>query len=244
MRKEIMLVTNGRGEPMRRVIIPLILAVALVGPSSGQQRKSDLEHAGLLGRVKTVKVEEAKLSNKSGKPVEGKRVLLEIQSYGENGRLAKSVRIDAGQRGDYFYSYDASGNRLELIRSSVSSSHVKTEFKYDANGNRLEEVQTADEGLVDKTVNVYDAKGRCTERRLFNKQGLFARRTYTYAADANPIEEAEYDPKGALVGKQTYSYELDSTGNWIKRITSTQGMSNGKPVTEPADATYRTITSY
>ena len=229
---------------MRRIIVPLIIAVALVGPSGGQQRKSDLDHAGLLGKVKTVKVEEAKLSNKSGKPVEGKRVQLETQSYAENGMLTKSVRIDAGQRGDYFYSYDASGNRLELIRSSTSSSHVKTEFKYDANGNRIEEVQTADEGLVDKTVNVYDAKGRCTERRLYNKQGLFARRTYKYAADANPTEESEYDPKGALVGKQAYSYELDTTGNWIKRITSTLGMSNGKPVTEPAEATYRTITYY
>jgi hypothetical protein len=229
---------------MRRIIIQLMLAVALVETAGAQQRKSDLEHAGLLGKVKTVKVEEAKLSNKSGKPVEGKRVQLETQSYGENGMLVKSVRIDAGLRGDYFYSYDANGSRLELIRSATSSSHVKTEFKYDASGNRLEEVQTADEGLVGKTVNVYDARGRCTERRLYNKQGLFARRTYTYGADANAIEEAEYDPKGALVGKQTYSYELDATGNWTKRITSAQGMSNGKPVTEPAEATYRTITYY
>ena len=229
---------------MRRIVIPLMLTVALTGYSGAQQRKSDLEHAGLLGKVKTVKFEEAKLSNKSGKPVEGKRVQLETQSYGENGMLTKSVRIDAGQRGDYFYSYDANGSRIELIRSSVSSSHVKTEFKYDATGNRIEEVQTGDEGLVAKTVSLYDAEGRRTERRLYNKQGLFARRTYKYAADAYPTEEAEYDPKGALVGKQSYSYELDATGNWIKRITSAQGMSNGKPVTEPAEATYRTITYY
>lgn len=229
---------------MRRTIVVLMFTIVLVAPTGAQQRKSDLEHAGLLGKVKTVKVEEAKLSNKSGKPVEGKRVQLETQSYGENGMLVKSVRIDAGLRGDYFYSYDANGSRLELIRSATSSSHVKTEFKYDANGNRLEEVQTADEGLVGKTVNVYDARGRCTERRLYNKQGLFARRTYKYAADANPTEEAEYDPKGALVGKQSYSYEPDTTGNWIKRITSAQGMINGKPVSEPAEATYRTITYY
>ena len=229
---------------MRRIILPLMLAFALVEASGGQQKKSDLDHAGLLGKVKTVKVEESKFSNKSGKPVEGKRVLVETQSYGENGMLVKSIRIDAGLRGDYFYTYDANGSRLELIRSTTSSSHVRTEFKYDANGNRLEEVQTGDEGLVGKTVNVYDAKGRCTERRLNSKQGLFARRTYTFAADANPTEEAEYDPKGALVGKQTYSYELDATGNWTKRITSAQGMSNGKPVSEPAEATYRTITYY
>ncbi|HLF82993.1 MAG TPA: hypothetical protein VI837_02335, partial [Blastocatellia bacterium] len=80
---------------MRRIIILLTIAVALVAPSRAQQKKSDLEHAGLKGKVKSVKVEEAKLSNKSGKAVEGKRVQLETQNYGENGMLVKSVRYDA-----------------------------------------------------------------------------------------------------------------------------------------------------
>jgi hypothetical protein len=222
----------------------LMLAVALAGLSGAQQKKSDLEHAGLKGKVKSVKIEEAKLSNKSGKQSEGKRVQLETQNYGENGMLVKSVRYDAEKRGDYFYSYDASGKRLEFIRNATSSSRVTTEFKYDANGYRIEELQTGEEGLIAKVVSVYDAKGLRTERRMYNKQGLFARRTYTYGADGNPTEEAEYDPKGGLVGKQTYSYELDATGNWIKRITSAQGMSNGKPVSEPAEVTYRTITYY
>ena len=229
---------------MTRIIIPLMLAAALVRPSGAQQKKSDLEHAGLKGKVKTIKLDEAKFSNKSGKPVEGKRVQLETQNYGENGMLVKAVRIDAGMRGEYFYSYDAKGSRLELIRSSVSSSHVKTEFKYDADGNRLEEVQTGDEGLVNKIEFVYDSKGRPTQRRIFNRQGLFARRTYAYGAGSDPKEEAEYDSKGSLVGKQSYSYEPDSTGNWIKRITFSVGTINGKSYIEPATATYRTITYY
>ena len=229
---------------MRRIIIPLMLAIALVAPSRAQQKKTDLEHAGLKGKVKTVKIDEAKLSNKAGKQVEGKRVQLETQNYGENGMLVRSVRYDADKRGDYFYSYDSAGSRLEFIRNATSSSRVKTEFKTDANGYRLEEVQTGDEGLVAKIVSVYNEKGLRTERRMYNKQGLFARRTYAYGADLNPTEEAEYDAKGGLVGKQGYSYELDPTGNWIKRITSTQGMSEGKPVSEPAEVTYRTITYY
>jgi len=216
----------------------------MVAASFAQQKKTDLEHVGLKGKVKSVKVEEAKLTNKSGKPAEGKRVQLETANYGENGMLVKSVRIDAGARGDYFYSYDASGNRLELIRNAVSQSRVKTEFKHDAKGNRIEEVQTTDDGLVGKTTYAYDSKGRCTEKRLFNKQGMFARRTYTYTADDNPTEEAEYDSKGGLVGKQSYSYELDATGNWTKRITSREAMSNGKPVNDPAEVTYRTITYF
>jgi hypothetical protein len=229
---------------MRRKVIPLMMAIALVGTAHAQQKKTDLEHAGLKGKVKTIKVEEAKLSNKSGKQAEGKRVQLETQNYGENGMLVKSVRYDADKRGDYFYSYDSSGSRLEFIRNATSSSRVKTEFKYDANGYRLEEVQTGDEGLVAKVVSVYDPNGLRTERRMYTKQGLFARRTYTYGADGNPTEEAEYDPKGGLVGKQGYTYELDPTGNWIKRITSTLGVSNGKQVSEPAAATYRTINYY
>lgn len=219
------------------------MAVALF-VADAQQKRTDLEHIGLKGKVKSVKVEEAKISNKSGKHVEGKRVQVETQNYGENGMLVKAVRYDADQRGDYFYNYDSAGNRLEFIRNALTSSRVKTEFKYDANGYRIEEVQTGDQGLVAKVVSVYDANGRRIERQMYNKQGMFARRTYAYGSDGYPSEEAEYDPKGGLVGKQAYSYELDSTGNWIKRITLAQGMSDGKPVSEPAEVTYRTIAYY
>lgn len=221
-----------------------MIAVALAAPSSAQQKKSDLEHAGIKGKVKSIKIEQAKISNKSGKQVEGKRVQLETQNYNEGGMLVKSVRYDGDRRGDYFYDYDSSGNRLEFIRSAISSSRVKTAFKYDDNGYRIEEVQDGDQGLVAKVISVYNASGLRTERRMYDRQGLFARRTYTYGADSNPTEEAEFDPKGGLVGKQGYTYELDSTGNWIKRVTLSQGMSGGKPVSEPAEVTYRTITYY
>lgn len=229
---------------MKIVIIPLMIGVALVAPSRAQQKKSDLEHAGLKGKVKSIKIEQAKITTKSGKQVEGKRVQLETQTYNKDGMLVKSVRYDGDRRGDYFYDYDSSGNRLEFIRSAISSSRVKTAFKYDANGYRTEEVQDGDQGLVARVVSVYNTSGLRTERRMYNKQGLFARRTYTYGADSNPIEEAEFDPKGDLVGKQRYTYELDSTGNWIKRVTLSQGMSDGKPVSEPAEVTYRTITYF
>jgi YD repeat-containing protein len=229
---------------MRRkhLLLLLILIIAIV--AHGQQKKNDLEQAGLKGKVKTIKVDSAKISNKTGQPVEGKKVTIETTNYGENGMLVKSVRVDRGERGDYFYSYDASGNRLELIRNSTASSRVKTEFKYDASGNRTEENQTGEAGPVGKVEYFYDAKGNCVEKKLYNKQALFARRIYAYGADGNPSEEVEYDTKGSIVGKQSYTYELDSTGNWTKRMTSAQGMSNGKQIVEPAEVTYRTITYY
>ncbi|HSB11066.1 MAG TPA: hypothetical protein VLM38_16375 [Blastocatellia bacterium] len=233
-----------RTETMKKMIIAFVLSIALVGFCGAQQKKTDLEHAGLLGKVKTVKVEEAKISNKSGKPGEGKRVHVETQSYSDHGVLTKAIRFDAGRATDYFYSYDSSGNRLEFNRTAVGEARLKTEFKLDAVGNRIEETQTGEQGLVNKIVCIFDAKGRMVEKRIFNKQGLFARRAYAYGADANPTHEIEYDSKGALVGQQSYAYEVDSTGNWIKRTTSTQGTSGGKAVAEPAEVTYRTITYY
>lgn len=229
---------------MKNFLIAIVVGSSLITTVAGQQRKSDLDHMGLIGKVKTVKVEEAKLSNKSGKPVEAKRVQIEAQSFNDKGILTKAIRYDTGSPVNYFYSYEGNGNRLELIRAALTDSRIKTEFKYDPSGNRLEEIQTGDQGLVSRIVFAFDARGRITERRIFNKQGLFARRTYTYGADANPLEETEYDARGGLAGKQSYSYELDSTGNWTKRITSTVGTAGGKATAEPAAVTYRTITYY
>ena len=41
---------------MKRLIIPLMIAVALVVPSRAQQKKSDLEHAGLKCKVKSINI--------------------------------------------------------------------------------------------------------------------------------------------------------------------------------------------
>ncbi len=229
---------------MKNVMTMLALSIVLVVPSGAQQKKSDLEQAGLLGNVKTVKVEEAKFAAKDGKKVEGKKTQVETQNYSDKGILTKSIRFDGGALTNHFYSYESNGSRLELIRSATADSRIKSEFKYDSSGNRSEEVQTNDEGLVNKVLFVFDTNGRPAEKRIFNRNGLFARRTYAYGTGANPTEEAEYDAKGALAGKQSYSYELDSTGNWVKRITSIVGTSNGKAYSEPAGVTDRTITYY
>jgi len=227
-----------------KVVVMMIFIFSIAGLCNAQQKKTDLEHSGLVGKVKSIKVEEAKLSSKDGKQVEGKKTQTETLNYNEKGALTKTVRFEAGRPTDYYYSNDANGNRLEFSRTSLGENRMTTQFAYDANGNRTEETQTGEGGLVNKVVCVFDAKGRVVERKIFNKQGLFARRAYAYASDANPTQEAEYDAKGALVGQQSYSYELDSTGNWVKRTTSKQVYSNGKQVMEPAAVTYRTISYY
>jgi YD repeat-containing protein len=229
---------------MRTPTILVLVAISLFETGSAQQKKSDAEHAALMGKVKTVKIEAARLFSKDGKRGEGKKTQLETQSYSQQGALTKLVRFQDGRPTDYFYSYDSSGNRLEFSRTTFGELRIKTEFKYDANGRRIEELQTSLDGLVNRIEFAYDGNGRLSEKRIFNKQGLFARRTYSYGAGPNATEEAEYDSRGALVGKQSYSYETDATGNWIKRTTLAHGTDNGKPYTEPVEVTYRTIAYY
>jgi hypothetical protein len=64
----------------------------------------------------------------------------------------------------------------------------------------------------------------------------------TYDEKGNKTEEDFYNPD--LRRKETYAYEGDSTGNWIRRTTSTWVTKFGKSYFEPSLVTYRTITYY
>lgn len=226
------------------MIIPLILTVALAVPCGAQQKESDRKHDRLTGQVKTVKTEEARLSTKAGKLVEGKRQLVSSITYNEAGALVKATRVSRDSPDEYFYSYDARGERVEFIRFPNETKHARTRFKYDTNGNRIEEEYSEEGDMLLKTVHVCDAQGRRTQISTYGKQGLIIRSTYTYDARGQVSVAIDYDSKGAVLSTKSYSYELDAAGNWIKRITSEQVSKNGQTSFEPVEVTYRTIAYY
>ena len=228
---------------MRRMIIPVMLAVVLAAPCGAQQKESDTKHEGLAGKVKSVKTEEAKVSTKAGKLLEGKRQFLSSDSYNEAGALVKAKKILVDSPADYFYSYDANGDRSEFVRLSTRSKRGITRFKYDARGKRIEQEYSDDEVWL-KTAYVYDTQGRRTEASSFGKQGLLFKTTYTYDAHGQVSVEIEYDSKGAVRGTKSYAYELVASGNWTKRTTSEQVAKNGQTSFEPVEVTYRTIVYY
>ncbi len=49
---------------------------------------------------------------------------------------------------------------------------------------------------------------------------------------------------GSIVSRESYDYEFDSVGNWIKMVTSLMLFENGKLKREPVETTYRTISYY
>jgi hypothetical protein len=55
---------------------------------------------------------------------------------------------------------------------------------------------------------------------------------------------SQYDAKGRLINREYYSYEFDSTGNWIRRKMSKLHGSEGNLTYEPFEVNYRTISYY
>jgi protein TonB len=133
---------------------------------------NDREQDGLVGPVRRVKTETAKITVKNGKSVEGPRAVLETITYDNKGG-----RVDSA----YFL--------------------------------------TAGGSLTGKEVYKYDDRGNIVEMTLQNEDG-------------------------SLLAKETYTYEFDAVGNWVKMTTSVAVIEGGKLTFEPTEVTYRTIAYY
>jgi periplasmic protein TonB len=142
--------------------------LSLTSPFATNDRDQD----GLVGPVRRVKTETAKISVKGGRPLEGQRVLLEATTY------------------------DMKGNRVDNA------------YYLAAGGS-----------LTGKEVYKYDERGNIVEMTLQNADG-------------------------SLLSKETYAYEFDAVGNWVKMTTSVAVIEGGRINFEPSEVTYRTIAYY
>lgn len=132
---------------------------------------STKDQDGLVGSVRRVKTESARIEIKDGRPVEGVPQLVELTTYG------------------------IKGNRIENTSYPIGASLVgKEEYKYDKRGN-----------ITEMTLR---------------------------------------DDSGAILSRESYSYEFDKFGNWTKMVTSLVVFENGELKREPTEVTYRTLTYY
>jgi TonB family protein len=92
----------------------------------------------------------------------------------------------------------------------------------------------------------YDLKGAKTQNQYFPIEGaaLTGREVYKYDDKGNISEMTLVNADGSLVSKETYKYEYDSMGNWVKMTTSVAVVANGHLDFEPTEVTYRTIFYY
>jgi protein TonB len=95
-------------------------------------------------------------------------------------------------------------------------------------------------------VAAYDIRGGKIENAYFPVSGaaVTGKEVYKYDDKGNIVEMTLQDEKGTLLSKETYTYEFDQFGNWIKMTTSVAVIENGKLTFEPTEVTYRTISYY
>jgi hypothetical protein len=109
---------------------------------------STKENDGLLGPVRRVRTETAKITNNSGKPVEEPRALLEATTYDIKGNRVDNAYYPAvvnsdAPAGREEYKRDDKGNLIETIRRDNDGSILSTErytYEFDEAGNWIKMV--------------------------------------------------------------------------------------------------------
>src|ERR1051325_4753675 len=137
---------------VRRLLPALMLWTAVLTfavPSQAQDTNvrasitvldSTKEQDGLLGSVRRVKTETAKIELKDGRPVEGPPQLVEITTYGIKGNRVEntSYPLPGSLVGKEEYKYDEHGNITEMTvrdeRGSIISREAYT-YEFDKFGN-------------------------------------------------------------------------------------------------------------
>jgi hypothetical protein len=101
---------------------------------------STKEQDGLLGSVRRVKTETAKIEFKDGRPVEGPPQLVEVTTYGIKGNRVEntSYPLKGGVPGKEEYKYDERGNITEMtVRDDHGAilSREAYDYEFDKLGN-------------------------------------------------------------------------------------------------------------
>lgn len=228
--------------------------------SSSSVKKSDREHDGLLGNVRSILLEIARLSEESGKVSEGERFGQTVTRYDANGSITEVVRVFDKRLvlSRSLYTYDSAGNYVQTTydakkasdspagdgRKSPLPTVLKCKVKDDSAGNRIEDACYDEAGRPrTKTEYRYDTKNNRIETFASGSDGNVRSECRETLGDHKHVTERTCSqPKGiASFTKQTFSYEFDSTGNWIKRYSSAWQGENDKLLFIGKDVVHRTI---
>lgn len=101
---------------------------------------STKEQDGLVGSVRRVRTESAKVEVQDGRPVEGVRQLLELTTYGINGNRIENTSYPGRDSliGKEEYKYDSRGNIIEMTLRDDQGTILSKEaysYEFDTFGN-------------------------------------------------------------------------------------------------------------
>jgi hypothetical protein len=247
---------------MRRLVSGSLAILFVVVSVIGQQPASDRTFDRFKGRVKKIVTETAELKNESGNWIEGKPLPASTETFDEMGNLVRNETYWKGQPYANYEYFFLEGARVVKVtnlgprkeggvgpgpKATPDSRYTwKFVFKHDSKGNRTEELcYGSDTSLRTRTVYLYDDKGNRIESTTYLPNVTHAsRRTLSsYDDRGNVVDEIVYIGTNIVV-KHSYTYESDSSGNWIKRKRMARATRDGKPHFESHNVDYRSITYF
>lgn len=174
----------------------------------------------------------------------------QIYSYDNKGYLVENntYASDGSLKSKTKYKYDYKGNIIEKdVYDSSGDETSRETYKFDDKGNQIEEysyycelkwISEYDDKGNRIRVNCHDSNGKKVRKWIFiydligNKieeidsdsdGNRTVNTTYKYDNNRNIIEVYSINPIASLKGTDSYIYEYDNQGNWVKRIDSYNG---------------------
>jgi len=201
--------------------------------------KTDLQKEGLIGSVRTVRIEEARFSNQSGHWVEEPRRLSARITY--DGRGNKTEEIGSEAVGKTLYIHDARGRRTEEPHYSSSGTfYSKLIYTYHEK-DKLTTTISSDSFHFppdNKTDYTYDEKGRLIAETVYGP-GLAFKDRAIHGYDAQGHRSSTTTHDGALgVDKVVTTYDardiiLEETTYYTEKVEM-----EDRPVPPPAKRIY------
>lgn len=161
--------------------------------------------------------------------------LLGVAAYGQTGLTARANNfqpVTSGEESDR--TRDGLRGPVRRVRTEVTKV-LLLDGKLTDNGKRI---------LLEMAE--YDLKGAKTQNQYFPVGGSTptGREMYKYDDKGNISEMTLMGADGSLISKESYKYDYDSLGNWVKMTSSVAVVENGRISFEPTEVTYRTIFYY
>jgi hypothetical protein len=162
--------------------------------------------------------------------VDGSPINKQRLGYSDNGKLVKADlrEADGSIALDFDYFYDVTGRLIEVDYYRSLRFHYKVFFSFAY--------------LDHKVFFSYNDKGIRNEGVEYTASGLVrCRDSWVYDDKGNMIETTHDDAEGSFNHTTSFSYEVDSYGNWIRGVVEMRDKA-GTVISK--DALYRTITYY
>jgi hypothetical protein len=202
------------------------IAACATDVTSKTAKKTDLEEAGLKGKVASVEETTYDAVEKFGEISKGKRregSSHSLHKYDEKGNCIEENKYNSDGRLDskYIYRYDEKGNQTEMNSyNSDGSLDRKYTYRYDEKGNRTEMNRHNSEGNLEyKTTWKYNEKGNITEESGYNSDGsMMGKIAVKYDEKGNRIEMNTNNSDGSLSAQANCEYKYDNKDNWIEQV--------------------------